>query len=112
MSDMTIDGHMFELEVQLVRPRHTSQELIRVDSGDTYDDLQINTACESARNLDIRRLGKTNYALIVCDTISPRKSVKLPRAVHHKGLTCIARWSATDARKTGTCKGTAPTLQC
>lgn len=76
MSSMTIDGRTIEFDAQLLTSHGCSRGVIRVDQNDTDEDLRINTTCESANILHIKRLGRTNYALVTFDTSYPPKMVR------------------------------------
>ncbi|KAH9379165.1 hypothetical protein HPB48_004828 [Haemaphysalis longicornis] len=59
-----------------MHPKGTSRGLIQVDPGDSDEDLRSQTTCESAVILHIRRLGKTNYALVTFDMTAPPRTVR------------------------------------
>ncbi|KAH9369464.1 hypothetical protein HPB48_014356 [Haemaphysalis longicornis] len=73
-SQMIIGDRNIQFEAQVLRPKGTSRGVIRVDPGDSNADLRSHTTCESANILDIRRLGKTNWALVTFDTVIPPKT--------------------------------------
>lgn len=76
MSSMTIDGRTIEFDAQLLTSHGCSRGVIRVDPNDTDEDLRNNTTCESANILHIKRLGRTDYALVTFDTSHPPKIVR------------------------------------
>ncbi|KAH9360250.1 hypothetical protein HPB48_019832 [Haemaphysalis longicornis] len=70
---MTIDARTIEFDAQLLTSHGCSRGVIRVDPNDTDEDLRINTTCESANILHIKRLGKTDYTLVTFDASHPPK---------------------------------------
>ncbi|KAH9376531.1 hypothetical protein HPB48_006616 [Haemaphysalis longicornis] len=71
-----INDETLEYEVYLMHPKGTCRGLIQVDPGDSDVDLRSQTTCESAVILDIRHLGKTNYALVMFDTTASPRTVR------------------------------------
>ncbi|KAG0422905.1 hypothetical protein HPB47_001302 [Ixodes persulcatus] len=67
----------FEIEALHLRPRGTSRGVIRVDPVDTNESLKDNVDCKHAAVLDVKRMGRSNFAIVSFDT--PR----LPKMVRY-----------------------------
>ncbi|KAH9382586.1 hypothetical protein HPB48_010340 [Haemaphysalis longicornis] len=75
-SQIIIGERNIVFEAQVLRPKGTSRGVIRIDPGDSNAHLHNHTTCEPANILGIRRLGKTNWALVTIDTVIPPKTVR------------------------------------
>lgn len=66
----------FEIEALHLRPRGTSRGVIRVDPVGTNELLRDNVDCERAAVLDVKRMGRSNFAIVTFDTPRLPKTVR------------------------------------
>ncbi|KAG0411652.1 hypothetical protein HPB47_011219, partial [Ixodes persulcatus] len=66
----------FEIEALHLRPRGTSRGVIRVDPVGTNESLKDNVDCEHAAVLDVKRMGRSNFAIVSFDTPRLPKTVR------------------------------------
>ncbi|KAG0429954.1 hypothetical protein HPB47_023133 [Ixodes persulcatus] len=72
----------FEIEALHLRPRGTSRGVIRVDPVGTNESLKDNVDCEHAAVLDVKRMGRSNFAIVSFDTS------RLPKTVRYSTELC------------------------
>lgn len=76
LTHIQLNGSPFEIEAQLLHPRGTSRGVIQVDPSDTDVELKQHLTCETATILDVKRMGRSHFALVTFDTTHAPKIVR------------------------------------